>query len=258
MPDFRDIMPFRTIPFRDLVWGVARRAGMVPEEDGVDRAAASLIAEALGSALYFAWTFWDWEECSPAALFAVTVDGDGRRFVPRRVQGTWDGDSYQPGHDLHTVRGVWTADPTLGGEPIRWLPSFGVIALIDSDLSNGDEVWIQYALPPPRTSSAIWSASKIYRRNDVVISDEGELFVCIAPESVVGSAPAATGGNPWQWQYIPEVLAEAVKAGGFALYTQTEGKFDTATMLAGAMTVALESEVLRKTHSESQYKSYTR
>jgi hypothetical protein len=54
------------------------------------------------------------------------------------------------------------------------------------------------------------------------------------------------------------VLAEAVKAGGFALYTQTEGKFDTATMLAGAMTVALESEVLRKTHSESQYKSYTR
>jgi hypothetical protein len=258
MPDYRDIMPFRTVPFRDLVWGVARRAGMVPEEDGVDRAAASLIAEALQSALYFAWTFFDWEECFIGAEMPVTVDGDGRRILARRVQGTWDGEFYQPGRDMHTVRGVWTADPLLGGTPIRWVPSFGMIVLVDSGLLNGDAVWVQYALPPPRTSSRIWSATAIYRRNDVVMSDDGELFICIAPESVVGSAPAALSGNPWQWQYIPEIFAEAVKAGGFALYTQGEGKYDTATMLAGAMTVALESEVLRKTHTESQFKSYTR
>ncbi len=81
----------------------------------------------------------------------------------------------------------------------------------------------------------------------------GELWRCTAQSTVTGEEPGS--GDKWEWQFIPEVFAEAVKAGGFALYTMTEGQFDTAAVLSSAMISALESEVLRKAHTEGRYKT---
>lgn len=252
MPDLRDVLTIRTVPFRELLWGVARRAGMVPEEDGIDRGAASLMAEALQSALCFAWTFTDWGDLFATAPFPVTVSGE-TRFVPRRKADAWDSEGARiAGWDMHTVQDVWDADPFLRGRSVSWRDDLGRIRLIDSGLT---EVWVRFATPPPKCSAVIWSPTATYRRHDVVIDANGELWRCTAQTTVTGDEPGAN--DKWEWQFIPETFAEAVKAGGFALYTMAEGQFDTAAILSTAMISALESEVLRKAHTEGRFKTVT-
>jgi hypothetical protein len=250
MPDMRDVLPFRTVPFRDLLWGVARRAGMIPEEDGIDRGAASLMAEAIQSAVYFGWTFSDWDEIYVTSPFAVTVSGN-TRFVPRRRIDTWSSEGDRvAGYDMYTVSEVWDADPLAGGQPIKWQAQNGFLRLVDTAAT---EVWVRFAPPPPRCSSAVWSPTATYQRHDVVMDASGELWRCTAQSTVTGDEPGSS--DRWEWQLIPEFFSEAVKAGGFALYTMTEGQFDTAAILSSAMISALESEVIRKAHTEGRYKT---
>lgn len=85
------VLPKRRCRFRDLLYGVAKRAGMAPDSEGIPDAVAAEITEGLNTCYKIAWEYYDWAETLglKKLTFQLTTDNrillDPAILVPEEI-----------------------------------------------------------------------------------------------------------------------------------------------------------------------------
>lgn len=228
----------RTITFKDLLWGVARKAGLSPATDGLDVMVAAQITEGINTAIKLAWQYFDWPElCTVVSKTVLIHPTNGARYLP-----------YQTGtFDFGTILAVTNTDPRLGSAthvPYR-LESDGFY-MPDS----GDTVWVRHRVPPPTYTDFTYDSLAHVAGDLVYRPEDGRVYRCLTAtnfNALLGVSVIPPAAPPlaqwWEEVPVPAFLAEALKAGGLAAWERTEGQGGTAERIESIMLEWLDHEV---------------
>ncbi len=163
----------RTVPFKSVLWSIAKKAGLTPATEGLDRPVAAQITEAINSAVKLAWEYYDWPELCRISTQTVTRDS-AHTYVP------WlDGDGY---HFIGALLNVWTGDPRSSGYP----RPCDIPYVLDGDAfflpaSAPEVVYLRYRLPHSVFTDEEYVTGTTYQPQDLVYwADTGECYRCLA------------------------------------------------------------------------------
>jgi hypothetical protein len=217
--------------FRDILWSVANKAGLVPQEsDGLQLAEAAQITDAINTAMRYAWNRYDWPPICPIAQFTLSTHARGSKFLPIADAP-------------ETVFAFYPHDPVIcSTTELRTYQDPEGYHFAPDTL---DAVWGRYRPAAPTYNAADWRDDVTYRAKDVVYYEPKRNCYVVKDdvETAVGRSPLDT--EVWEPVPVPEFLAEAVKAAAFALFTSTEGQHGTAALLSAAADNLLDEEVDR-------------
>lgn len=226
----------RSVPFRKVLWDLAKRCGMFPEEEGLDRAVAAQLAEAISSCMKLAWEYYWWPEAMQTRKVEVQRSPDGQKFVPRLLPD---------GEELTAVASVSREDPRRFDVPAREL-TFELGSDGDADVvflpeCAPDEVWVRWRGPAPQFTAEEWREGQTYFQGDVVyFPPMRECVQCRVPQT---DQTPENNAALWGVVRFPKWLEEAVKAGAQAYHERTEGQHGAAGQIEEIMTEWLDHEV---------------
>jgi hypothetical protein len=217
--------------FREILWSVANKAGLVPQESaGLQLAEAVQITDAINTAMRYAWNRYDWPPLCPVAEFALSTHARGSKYLPIADAP-------------ETVFAFYDADPLVCNA--RELRNYQDPEGYHLPPDVPDTVWGRYRPSAPTYSAIDWREDVTYIAQDVVYYEPKRN--CYRVKDTV---PTTTGVSPldagiWEVVPVPEFLSEAVKAAAFALFTSTEGQHGTAALLSSAADNLLDEETDR-------------
>lgn len=226
-------MPIKS--FRQVLFGAAKRLGMVPEEDGLQRSEASMLTEFLNSAVKLAWEFYPWPDTMVINAEDVVQHPSiaNARYVPRSTST----------RILQTVTRVWSEDPRATRNAAEAFHTAQADGLYFYD-SNVSKVWIQYRPAPPEFTEAEWSDVRAYGAGslvwDAAEDATGHVFKAL---QAVSAGTVLTSAAHWQIIGIPVCIAEPVKAGVVGAWNASEGQHGTARVKQEYMAELLEHEI---------------
>lgn len=223
--------------FRQVLFGAAKRLGMVPEEDGLQRTDAAMLTEYLNSAVKLAWEFYTWPDALEIREEPIIAHPTitGARYVPRSTAG----------RTLKVVTAVWSNDPRANrcSEPVYHTVLADGLYFYRSDTST---VWVQYRPEPPEFTESEWSATRTYPIEslvwDAAEDASGHVFKAL---QIVPAGTALTSTAHWLKVPILACIAEAVKAGVIGAWHASEGQHGTARVKQEYMQELLEHEILQ-------------
>jgi hypothetical protein len=224
-------LPDPIMNFREILWSVANKAGLVPQEsDGLQIAEAVQITDAINTAMRYAWNRYDWPPVCPVSAVQLTAHSRGTRHLPIADAP-------------ETVFAFYEADPLVGNA--RELRNYQDPEGYHLPPDSPDTVWCRYRPAAPTYNAIDWRDDVTYRAGDVVYYEPKRNCYRVndSVPSTVGTSPLDTG--VWEEVPVPAFLAEAVKAAAFALFTSTEGQHGTAALLSSAADNLLDEEVDR-------------
>ncbi len=229
------IMP-ETVPFQELLYGLARSVGMSPEEEGLSRTIANQMTEAINTAYKICWQFHDWPDVCPTLPVPTETEpnGAGLRLIRKKTDTVWIGELL----DLTTEAGA----------PVNFCAAPGcyVVGAADSTLCA------RFRPSAPKFTAVPWCATTRYQPGALVWDDveTGHVFQCRYPTQSLLMEP--------NWFPVPvlDCLVEATKAGARALYLQTEAQFSAATIVESAVLSLLEHEIQLVRNQQSQLRTH--
>jgi hypothetical protein len=224
-------MARRTVTFKSVLWGVAKRDGLIPEDDDLDRSAATQIAEGINSAYKFAWEYYDWPEATVIAEMTPVENPSqpGSRFIPYVDESA----------SVDTLLEIWQSNPLTTARPKMVEYKFGPDGIYLFS-GAGEKVWVKYRGRPPQFVSTPWDDAAVYAQGDIVYYPQtGDCYVANAATSA-GQAP---GASPWEKVDLLFVLSEATKAGAYALYLGGDGQKGAGALMEQAMVNFLDHEI---------------
>lgn len=221
--------------FRQVLYGGAKRLGMVPENDGLQRSDAVMLTEFINSAVKLAWEFYTWPDAQDLReeeiLDHPTIEG--ARYVPRSTSA----------RTLKVTLKVWDRDPRANCNacPVTWNSQPDGLYFYSANLST---VWVQYRPEPPEYTDEEWSATRTYAAGDLTFDASGTGHVYRALQTV----PAGTlFTSTAHWQQVPvlAILAEPIKAGVVGAWNAAEGQHGTARVKQEYMIELLDHEIVQ-------------
>lgn len=224
----------RTVSFRSVLWGVAKRDGQVPESNDLTPDIAVQMTEGINTAYRYGWEYFDWPEACEYGQFTPTSSpGTGSPWL-----------SYLPtaGVQMATVFGIWQQNPLVFPDAKRLGYTLGPDGVYFHQVGPMEPVWVRYRPDPPVFNAVEWDGGASYVNGDVVYySVTGQCYMLWGFGYTPGSAP----GVSEQWVLLPvlTVLSDAVKAGAFALYLGGDGQAAASGLLETAMDNALATQV---------------
>jgi hypothetical protein len=227
----------RTVSFRSVLWGVAKRDGQVPESNDLTPDIAVQMTEGINTAYRYAWEYYDWPEAC-----------DYLQFTPQSSASTltaWVPYTVMHGEDqvqLATIFGVWEKNPLVypNGKQVPY--QLGQDGIYFGDPARTEPVWIRFRAESPTFNAVEWDPGLMYGYRDVVYySVTGHCYELRTAGTTPGLAPGASD----VWRIVPllSLLADAVKAGAFAIYLGGDGQAAASGMLETAMNDALDTQV---------------
>ena len=221
--------------FRDVLYGAAKRLGMVPEEDGLQRSEAVMMTEFFNSAMKLAWEFFPWPDAMVLSEEAVVSHPTviAARYVPRSNNV----------RTLKVVTGMWKTDPRIDALACAYPlnPRGDGFYIYDAALAS---VWVDYRPEPPKYTSQEWSNLKAYVPASLVwdVADTGHVYRAL---QAVPAGTLLTSVVHWQQVPVLACLAEAVKSGIVGAWHASEGQHGTARVKEIYLLEALEHEILQ-------------
>jgi hypothetical protein len=175
-------------PFRDVLWGLAKRRGLDPAKD-LHGEQADAYATYINTGVAKLWHAVDWPEWTrteartPDARHIVSYD------APAGAPAT-------PDQRIGRALKVYLNDP----ETVPWpleiahrLTERGV----HCGFEHGTEVWIKFQPPPPEYTARPWDVSVTYRRGELVYSPAtGECYVSNTSGNQGHNPTGMQGVNP--------------------------------------------------------------
>jgi len=223
--------------FRQVLYGAAKRAGMVPEQDGLQRTEAAMLTEFLNSAVKLAWEFYTWPDAlniRPETIIAhPTVTG--AKYVPRSTDE----------RTLKVVTALWDSDPRANRTARSVFHTTQADGLYFYNHSDST-VWIQYRPEPPEYTDEEWNPTRPYATGSLVwdAAQDGSGHVFKARQTVpAGTVLSSTA----YWESVPVLacIAEPVKAGIVGAWNASESQHGTARVKQEYMLELLEHEILQ-------------
>lgn len=214
----------RTVTFKSVLWGVARRLGMDPATTLTVTDAAA-ITEYIRTAFRYGWTFAPWPQLARC-----------EQRTP--VEGVVAFDQYGE-TAIETVLGVYDADPLAPGGTavaVDWrLGRDGIT------LAAADPVYIVFRCPEPEwTSDTPAAGATLAAGGTYYEPSDGHCYTVLAGFTYGADTPVLD--TDIARMDFPAFLAEAVKCGAHALALQEEGQFATAMLPADSMDAQLLHE----------------
>lgn len=229
----------RTVTFKSVLHGVARRMGHDPETDFLSNQAATY-TEYINSRVREAYDYHDWSETiiieQLAADYDATVAYEAGDVV-------WDPDTEQyykavdatPGDDLADTNyweptaqftkgvigriiGAYSEDPTsvLRAKRLAWELGNGAVRV-----KNSAETWLEYQEREPVFTSKEWDNTTSYAIDDLVYSaTTGECYQALQ----TNSGTAVTDSAVWDKVDMPYMISEFVKLAAYADALREEGE----------------------------------
>lgn len=221
--------------FRQVLYGAAKRLGMVPEQDGLDRSAAGKLTEFINSAVKLAWEFYSWPDVFQWRAEEIIAHPTltGARYVPR----------VNAERTLKVTLEIWDDDPRVSDTASQ------IGARVESDgiyfpsSYPKNKVWVKFKSAPPEFSDTEWSALQSYAVG-ALVWDPGDGHVYRARLNVPAGTPTSSATH-WTLVPVPDCLAEPVKAGVIGAWHAAEGQHGTARVKEEYMLELLEHEILQ-------------
>jgi hypothetical protein len=160
----------RSIPFRDVLWGVAYKLGLDPANEFLADEGESLTSY-INAWVRRTWDSTDFPEWTTIQEFSP----DANHQVP--YQAFPAGASATGSVTLSRPLKVYLVDPRATPYPIdtrfrEWDEGLHV------GFDHGDSVWIKYLGPAPKFTSIPWDSVNTYKRGDLVYSPlSGECYI---------------------------------------------------------------------------------
>lgn len=221
--------------FRQVLYGAAKRLGMVPEQDGLDRSAAAKLTEFINSAVKLAWEFYSWPDVFQWSEEDLITHPTltGARYVPRvNVERT-----------LKVTLEIWDADPRVTDTARQIGGRVENDGLYFPRSESFSKVWVKFKAAPPEFSDTAWSALQGYAGGALVWdTDDGHVYR--AKQTVPAGTPTSSAAH-WGRVPVPDCLAEPVKAGVIGAWNAAEGQHGTARVKEEYMLELLEHEILQ-------------
>lgn len=177
----------RTLPFREVLHGVAYKFSLDPEQSNFLTNQAIPIGTYIDEWVRRLYDSRDWPEW--------TITG---KFAPASHVVTWD--ALQIGATTHSVKigrvlKVFLIDPSTTDAPVD--TAFTLTdAGIHCGYQHGTHVWIRYMMPPPKFTAVQWDTGTTYQLDDVAYSyTTGEVYRSKA-NSNIGHDPVSNFSVP--------------------------------------------------------------
>lgn len=235
----------RMLAYQKVLHSVARRGGLIPEQDGLEAGIAIQITEGANAAVKYAWEFYDWPELVRWQEMTPVADAAGNPVIPWRSQTAlgWQ--------EIGVVLAVHSAEEATCYNALSYeLRPAGIEIL--SELPDTGTVWVRWRPMPPEFTSTVWDSEVTYPRDSLVYDpDTGHVYRAFV-EAAAGTV--VSNDTIWGLVPIPHILAEPVKAGAEALFLRSEGQYGTATILESAMLSLLEHEIIQIQNQQQQSK----
>lgn len=237
-----------SVPFKIVLWSAARKLGIGPETDGIDKAIAAQLVDGMNTAMKLAWEYHDWPQLMTTASYTVTAhpDSGGSRYLAN-VTGT--------GQDrFGTVFNIFDGDPRkANAKRLKFL------LLEDGYYLNQNApatVWVQHRRPCPTFTDAVYEA-RVYAVDEVVyVPGDGLVYRCTALVTSGNTPAPGPSVAGWTTEYFPKFLAEAVKFGAVASMNRSEGQAGTASGIEAIMVEFLDHEIDQIATQQRQQKYY--
>jgi hypothetical protein len=178
----------RTIPFRDVLWEVARRMGLDPITD-LSTEHAMALGLYINSVVRQTWHAADWPEWTytqartPDTRHMVNYD-EPAPVIP-------DVDSR-----MGRVLKVYLNDPDLVQPPLEIAHRLNDVG-VHCGFEHGTQVWIKFQPPPPAFTALAWDPSSTYRRGALVYSPlSGECYQSKSNGNQNHNPAGDQGGQP--------------------------------------------------------------
>jgi hypothetical protein len=254
----------RTIAFRKILEGVARRIGVDPAGNSYTTELAGFIGDFANDRIGRIWTseFWpelmrveerplraDWDVTATYADGDEVIGSDDKYYVsqaganaandPTTDDGTWwlavdsgfdrsmalDLDGYSAMGEVELVSKVDPRSASRDVLPQRLGFWLGENGLqFESDVPA--RVWVRFRLRPARVTGVAWSATTTYAAGDVVyLGSTGECYVALGASTNV-SPDGAT--DTWEKQDVPAFMEELLKTGTASDLLLSEGQMTKA------------------------------
>lgn len=237
----------RTVTFKNVLWGAARKAGMMPE-DQLDNGTAARLTEAINSAVKLAWEYYDWPEvCTVEEVTLTAHTGNNTPWLDYL-----DG-AGQP--RFISLFGVWCQDPrACEREPRSLLYHLGADGVFVPG-ARADKVWMRWRGPHPEYTSREYDPDTTYAVGDAVYQPaDGRCYTATATPG----SHAPPNITYWRETPVPAILAEALKFGGYAGFRRNEGQEASAEQIEAIMIEWLDHEVAQIAHQQQQGKRWRR
>lgn len=219
----------RTVSFRDVLHGVARRKGLDPNVNLQDNEAATL-TEYIRAAYEFIWRWYPWPE-------SVTIERVTFANQELARSGT-------TAYAIDQVFGISVNHPitNVNPTPVGYKVAGAKVYVTDSSYASSS-LYVAYRRPVPTFTATDYSASATYAVDDVIFFTDGDCYRCIDATSA-GESPT-THAAKWEKQEIIDYLKNAVIHGAMVEALGEEGQHSTSLIEDGKLQGYLEQELDR-------------
>ncbi len=237
-----------TVPFRTVLFSAAKKHGLTPELDGLDRAISAQLTDGINTAIKLAWEYYDWSLLKRTVSFEVEAhpDDSGTFYLPYADS---NGDPR-----FGTVLELWDRDPRLGRacRVSYQLLHDGVYVPV----GTVETIWMEHRPAAPEFNDVTYTA-RLYLPGEIVyVAADGECYRCIS--LVSGGDTPEPPAEEWARVEFPKFLAEAVKMGAVAALERGEGQGLSALQLENLMGEWLDHEVDQLATQQRQTKRFSR
>ena len=241
----------QTVTFKSVLFSAAKKHGLAPEQDGLDKSVSAQLTDGINTALKLAWEYFDWPLLMATASMEVVThpDNSGAKYLPyASVNGV---------PTVGTLFRVWDRDPRLANGAVR-IPFELLADGYYLPPATGASVWAQHRPVVPTFTDVLYQA-RAYAASEVVYDPaSGDCWRVAFPPEGGAVPPPPPSGFIWARVEFPKFLAEAVKMGAVAALERGEGQGISALQLEDIMREWLDHELDQIFLQQQQGKAYRR
>lgn len=156
----------RTIRFRDVLWDVAYKMGLDPQQDNFLTNQAVTIGAYIDQWVRRLYDSQDWPEWTKIVM---AVPDPITHIVPYTQEAPPTPTTTVITYFIGRVFKVYLIDPFSSSSPIDTKFTLRESG-IHCGFEHGSTVWIEYIEPPPRFTAEVWVVDQVYSKEDVVYS----------------------------------------------------------------------------------------
>lgn len=249
----------RTVTFKSVLWGAARRCGWKPETRDLTPERAAQLTEFINERVREAWEYAEWPDLRwieqryyhqglwAAGSYAVgsivyestseayyTAD-TGTTEQPSSTATDWTVNTTYSKHipwtqlnqtKIGNVTGCWKSNPRVNRTPTPlYYETTDREGIYIKDTEAGVSVYLEFLVREPEFTSTVHSASTSYSVGDLVYyPTTGECYQALAAGTVADPSASAN----WDLQEFPYAFASFVKRAARADYLDSKEQFDLA------------------------------
>lgn len=260
----------KTVTFKSVLHGVARKLSLDPETN-LQTTTAAALTEYINERIARAWemdAWWPWtqieerhfaEDYDAATAYVVgdvvwdpTEEGYFECILASTGNAVTNATYWAEATDVPRTIALEQAGETVIGDVIGITDAdpYGTTAAVELaytligdeirvERGTGDSVWVRFTTPAPEFTSEEWVTATQYAAGDLVYyATTGECYKALRDNSSVQPE-----GNAADWELVefPKILAEHVKAGAVADALREDENFTKANAMEARAEDALDA-----------------